>query len=274
MLEEHLPELMAAMKAGKTPDFKPIFKQTTDDIDKVLANNPPAAIKEAGSFVKVELTLQVMRDKDSMPEVNQLVQAYPHSKRAPDILFMASSSPSATSEEKTAALRKIAKDYPDYSQIDLVKAQLKVQDAVNTPFDLKFTDAISGKPIDIADMKGKIVLVDFWATWCGPCVQEMPIVKDAYQKYHDKGLEIIGVSLDKSPQEGGLTSLKAFVKENNIPWYQYYQGNYWDSKFSSSWGIQSIPTMFVVDKNGKFQGPIEPRDDDFDAKLKGLLGLK
>jgi thiol-disulfide isomerase/thioredoxin len=274
MFEEHLPELMAEVKSGKQPDLKPIMKETTDEIDKVLATHPSDAVQEAGRFVKVEIALRSMPDQDPMPQVNQFVQAYPHSKRVPDLLMMVSSDPAITADEKTAVLRRIVKDYPSYSSIDQVKAMLRITDAVNKPFDLKFTDAVSGKAIDIANMKGKIVLVDFWATWCGPCVQEMPIVKDAYAKYHGKGLEIIGVSLDRSPQEGGLKSLKAFVKENGIPWVQYYQGNYWESKFSSSWGIQEIPTMFVVNKQGNFVGPIDPREDDFDAKLKGLLGLK
>jgi thiol-disulfide isomerase/thioredoxin len=111
--------------------------------------------------------------------------------------------------------------------------------------------------------------VDFWATWCGPCVGEMPHVKDLYSQYHSKGLEIVGVSLDQPLDKGGLTKLKAFVAKNDIPWAQYYQGNYWDSAFSTSWGINSIPCLFIVDKKGNLLD-VDGRTD-LDKKVADLL---
>jgi hypothetical protein len=79
----------------------------------------------------------------------------------------------------------------------------------------------------------------------------MPKMKELYAKYHDHGVEFIGVSLDQPKERGGLDSLKKFVKENQIAWPQYYQGNFWQSEFSSSWKINSIPRVFVVDQEGK-----------------------
>src|SRR5207302_317867 len=75
--------------------------------------------------------------------------------------------------------------------------------------------SLGGTPVNVADYQGKIVLVDFWATWCIPCVQEMPRVKEVYDKYHDQGLEIIGVSLDDD-----RAALERFVKGRKIPWPQ------------------------------------------------------
>ena len=124
-------------------------------------------------------------------------------------------------------------------------------EAVGKPFDLTFNDAISGTEISMQKLRGKIVVVDFWATWCGPCVAEMPRMKELYAKYHGKGVEFIGVSLDYSAAEGGLDRLKAFVAKNEIPWPQYYQGHGWESDFSRGLGIDSIPTMFLVDQQGK-----------------------
>jgi thiol-disulfide isomerase/thioredoxin len=116
--------------------------------------------------------------------------------------------------------------------------------AVGEPVAIKF-NAVNGGKVDLAAMKGKVVLIDFWATWCGPCVREIPHVVETYKKLHDKGFEIIGISLDQD--RGALTK---FIKENEMPWPQYFDGKGWDNKISSEYGIRSIPAMWLVDKEG------------------------
>ncbi len=101
------------------------------------------------------------------------------------------------------------------------------------------------------NLKGKVVVIDFWATWCGPCLAEIPHMKELYTKYRGQGVEFIGVSLDQPKDKGGLDNLRKYVKDNGIEWPQYYQGNYWDSEFSKGLGITAIPRVFVVDQNGK-----------------------
>ena len=108
-------------------------------------------------------------------------------------------------------------------------------------------------------------MVDFWATWCGPCVAEMPKMKELYAEYKDKGVEFIGVSLDQPKEQGGLDKLKEFVAKNEIAWPQYYQGKGWESEFSTSWGINSIPCVFVVDAEGNLSS-VEAR-----GKLETLI---
>ena len=110
---------------------------------------------------------------------------------------------------------------------------------------LKFT-SVDGKPVDIAKLKGKVVLVDFWATWCPPCRGEVPNVVAAYKKYHDKGFDIIGISLDQDK-----SALLSFTKENGMVWPQYFDGKGWDNDISKGFGIDSIPAMWLVGKDGK-----------------------
>ena len=115
------------------------------------------------------------------------------------------------------------------------------------PFPLKGTD-LEGKPVSYDAFKGKVLLVDFWATWCGPCVGELPNVIEAYGKYHTKGFEILGISLD---QANARPKLKAFIKEHKIPWRQAYDGKYWQAENAVTYGVRSIPFTLLIGKDGK-----------------------
>jgi len=107
---------------------------------------------------------------------------------------------------------------------------------------------LNGKPFDQKSLAGKVVLVDFWATWCGPCVAEIPNVLEQYEKYHDKGFEVIGISLDQDRQ-----ALEKFVAEQKVPWpilFEKPEGDGWQHPLSTFYGISGIPTVILIGRDG------------------------
>jgi thiol-disulfide isomerase/thioredoxin len=137
--------------------------------------------------------------------------------------------------------------------------------SVGDTMEIAFT-ATDGSAVDLAKMKDKVVLVDFWATWCGPCVGEMPNVIAAYEQFHEKGFEVIGISLD---QDKG--ALDGFVKQRGMPWAQYFDGKGWENDLVKKYGIRGIPATFLIGKDGKVVAS-NLRGEELGAKVKELLG--
>lgn len=107
---------------------------------------------------------------------------------------------------------------------------------------------IDGQRLSPDMYKGKVLLLDFWATWCGPCKADMPNVKKVYSKYKSQGFEIVGISLDRS-----RAALDAYIDRNNIEWPQYFDGKYWQNDVAVQYGVKSIPATYLIDKEGKIR---------------------
>ncbi|MGC3960609.1 MAG: TlpA disulfide reductase family protein [Verrucomicrobiota bacterium] len=196
---------------------------------------------------------------DELKDLSALVEKYraDQSDDAAQILMMQASLYAQVlgNEAKGKELRaRVQKEFPDSKVAAMMKRQEEAEKVragltVGTVFpDFNEKDT-AGKPLSIANYKGKVVLIDFWATWCGPCVKELPNVLAAYEKHHAAGFEIIGISLDSDAQK-----LEKFVKEKNMPWSQFFDGNGWGNKLAQQYGVNSIPATYLLDREGKIIG--------------------
>lgn len=171
------------------------------------------------------------------------------------------------SEESQKMLLALTKDPdPDLAEAasKLVAERKQMAELKSKPIELQFKTA-SGEEFDLAKWRGKVVLIDFWASWCGPCIQEMPSVVEYYKKMHDKGVEIVGISLDQDKAK-----MDAAIEKFSMPWPQYFDGQGWKNKYSSQFGINSIPTVWVIDKEGKLRTTTN-RLNTVEAQIEEML---
>ena len=135
------------------------------------------------------------------------------------------------------------------SQInEMIGAQAKLKHPEGKSLAIAGT-TIDGKPFSTESMKGKVILVDFWATWCPPCVAEVPAIKKVYAEYHDKGLEVLGVSSDQT-----AAAVKKFAALEETPWPQLFDAEAAAARkwhpLTNEYGINGLPAMFLIDKKG------------------------
>jgi peroxiredoxin len=118
-------------------------------------------------------------------------------------------------------------------------------DKVGKPAPAIIATEIDGKPFKLSDLKGKYVLVDFWATFAAPCVAELPNIKAAYDKYHARGFDVVSVSLDEK-----VGPVRDFVRSRKVPWHQIHDATGGGSP-ADAFGVNNIPASFLVDPQGK-----------------------
>ncbi len=141
--------------------------------------------------------------------------------------------------------RKIVADFPQDPRAAKSKGALTRLGSVGKAVALRGA-SVTGQQIDIASLKGKTVIVHYWATWCEPCKDDMKTLKALQEKYKAKGLTLIGVALDNDK-----SSVTQFLRTNNLPWPHLFEEGGLDSRLANEMGVLTLPTMFLVDAQGK-----------------------
>ncbi len=125
--------------------------------------------------------------------------------------------------------------------------------------------ASDGRDISLSDYRGRVVLLDFWAAWCAPCRAEMPNVKKVYDGFHEKGFDIIGISMDNSREQ-----FDNYVRQQGIPWRQVFDGKGWQSEIGRQYAVGSIPATFLIDRKGVIRFK-NLRGDELEKAVAELL---
>ena len=209
------------------------------EFDKALAKYKDQKTDDVANiaYMKAVLYLQVFQDETKGAELlQQLSRDFPGTK-------FAKTADSQLQSMKAQENMAMGKQFPDFSEADL-----------------------EGKPLSVAGFKGKVLLVDFWATWCGPCIRELPNVKKTYEQYQGKGFDILGISLDSDKDK-----LTGFLAKNEMPWKQFFDGQGWKNKLAQQYGITSIPATYLLDGNGKVIAK-NLRGPDLEAAVAKALG--
>ena len=146
-----------------------------------------------------------------------------------------------------------------------VNAQQEIPNVADPRLDFTVMDQ-NGDPIKLSSLKGKVFLIDFWASWCGPCrVSNRQLIK-IYKQYKEKGFEIFGVSLDEDKE-----SWKKAILKDKITWLQGNDTGGWEAAAAIKWNVEALPSSFLVNKKGDVIA-FDPDKDELEKKLKELLG--
>lgn len=212
-------------------------------IDECKVKLPQSATACDGDSMLVQLDIRGVGAVAALDRIKQHLTLYPQSAYAAPIAFyyaeqLAQSDLAAADGFITEAL----KVFPaDARLLALRSAMAKVGQPVTFAF-----PALDGSQYDIANDKGKVVVIDFWATWCPPCRAMTPSMLQLYQDLNAKGVEIVGFSLDRARKP-----LEDYLAQNGIKWTQIYLEKAVDrSKVTQDWAVSGIPTLFVVGKDG------------------------
>jgi peroxiredoxin/predicted negative regulator of RcsB-dependent stress response len=247
------------------------FAETEELARQYLKIDPDGPVKALAQIILTMGQAQAGHYDEALARHRELIQGLePNEQEEFASTFSDSLASAAIAAGQIATARQVYttllarfNDSPNLRQ--KVESDLKRLDRVGKPAPAFTAEDIQGQAIRLAAYRGKYVLLDFWATWCGPCVAEVPRLQAAYQSYHDAGLEIIGISLDESK-----AAVVDFVKARKIPWRQVHNAGGATNDLIEALGVTSIPATYLVDPEGTIIR-LDLRGKALDETLAGLF---
>ncbi|HET6883741.1 MAG TPA: redoxin family protein [Pirellulales bacterium] len=214
--------------------------------------------QEGADFTKVQ--------KKWLHNLKQYVANYPSSSDAAEAMLQLGTAEEFAGEEEEAKnwYGQIVENFPKSGPAGKAAGAVARLDSVGRRLSLKGT-SLTGKTVDLASFRKKVVLIQYWATWCGPCKEDMQQIKDALAKYGKDGFAVISISLDNNKDE-----VAAYLKSHSLPWTHIYETGGLDSRLANELGVLTLPTMLLIDQDGKVVNR-GINAGELDRELKSLL---
>ena len=273
--------IASSIKGGEANDyFKDYFDEVMDsNKERRRINDQGMAAYREGDTTKVEAIRGEMQDIDENSKTKRLKMVEDHPGSTVSVLILTDLLgmkliDAQKAEEEFNNLDQAVQDSQKGKKLKEMIAKVKSSEIAGMLPEIgnkapQFSAPTpDGKDLALADALGKYTIVDFWASWCKPCRMENPNVVKVYNKYHDKGLNIISVSLDKPDSKKDWTDA---IKKDNMTWYHVSNLQYWNEPVAKKYGVTAIPATYLLDENGVI---IEKnlRGDALDKKMQSVLG--
>jgi thiol-disulfide isomerase/thioredoxin len=239
--------------------------------EEVLSGNPNEELSSNAAYrlidAKVKLAPASERNSMSGPLYEDYVNQYPTSRFASSAYQMLIKSAEGRSD--LDALKKYAAylraNMPEDRATRKANSALLELDGIGKPLSIQYT-SMEGEKIDTSAMKGKVVGIFFWASWCGSCKKAKPGFQEVYERYHDQGLEMVTVSLDSQTQLG---QLERTIKQTEFAWPISFNGKSWTNPLAVQFGVGSLPTILLIDRQGNLA--YTDARTNFEQKVKELI---
>jgi peroxiredoxin len=204
---------------------------------------------ERALFVALQIQAQLGKTKEAVATAETFLERYPKSRGVPSVTFFqgAIEYQRRNYEAARKVLTQLVKDHPTWGGKRQATSLLNRMKEIGTEAKDFTTKDLEGNDVRLSDFQGKVVLLDFFAGWCGPCRAEMPNLIKLYETYGDRGFEIIGISLDRT-----LEKAKAYVESNKLTWtVTYEEPGFWANPVAKLYEVRSIPSTYLLDAKGK-----------------------